>query len=92
MAPLIVQLLPEAKQIVASAQYVLIANDLMAAPLDPKVRNRQFRGFLRAVQETIPCQAMHWLNTQQIINPARFVFQQAEEGAAALWVNQRQVL
>src|SRR6185503_3751436 len=75
----------EAKQVVASATHALIANDLMAAPLDPKVRNRQFRGFIRAIQETVPCKAMHWMNTQQIINPVRFVFQQGEGGAQPLY-------
>ncbi len=75
----------EARQVVASATHLLIANDLMAAPLEPRARNRQFRGFIRAIQETIPCTAMHWMNTQQIINPTRFVFQQDEEGAQPLY-------
>src|SRR5262249_4988245 len=45
----------------------------------------QFRGFVRAVQEIAPCEAMHWINTQQIINPSRFVFMQGEEGAQPLY-------
>ncbi len=63
----------EAKQVVASARHLLVANDFMAAGLDPKVRNRQFRGFIRAVHEVAPCKAMHWMNTQQIVHPERFV-------------------
>jgi hypothetical protein len=75
----------EARQVVASTQWALVANDLLAGGLPPKVRNKQFRGFIRAVQEIAPCQAMHWLNTQQMINPARFLFQQDQEGTKPLY-------
>ena len=74
---------PEAAQVVSQCSHFLIANDLMAATADRKVRNRQFRGFLRALQELAPCSAMHWMNTQMFVNPARFLYQQGEAALAA---------
>jgi hypothetical protein len=76
---------PEAREVVASARHILLANDFMAAPLEPKVRNGQFRGFIRAIQEVVPCKAMHWMNTQQIVHPGRFLFAQGEPLAQPLY-------
>ena len=39
----------EAREAAASTKHMLLANDLMAAALEPKVRNKQFRGFIRAI-------------------------------------------
>jgi hypothetical protein len=75
----------EARQAVASTKHVLVANDLLAGGLEAKLRNKQFRGFIRAIQEVAPCRAMHWMNTQHIVNPARFVFQQDEQQAQRLY-------
>ena len=75
----------EARQVVASAKTMLLANDLMAAGLERKLRNKQFRGFIRAIQEVAPCIAMHWMNTELIVHPGRFVFQQAEGGSGPLY-------
>jgi hypothetical protein len=75
----------KAREAVASTRYMLLANDLVAAGLEAKVRNKQFRGFIRAVQEVVPCKAMHWMNTQKITHPGRFVFQQSESDAQPLY-------
>lgn len=75
----------EARNVVASAKHMLLANDFVAAGLEPKLRNKQFRGFIRAIQEVAPCNALHWINTQLIVHPGRFVFQQAEIGAGPLY-------
>jgi hypothetical protein len=75
----------EARGVVASAKHVLLANDLLGAGLAPKVRNKQFRGFIRAIQTVVPCRAMHWMNTQLIVNPARFIFEQDEPQARPLY-------
>jgi hypothetical protein len=64
---------------------MLIANDLMAAALDPKIRNKQFRGFIRAIQEVAPCKAMHWMNTELLVHPGQFVFRQDESDANPLY-------
>jgi len=76
---------PEVRQVVASTPCALLANDFVAAGLERKLRNKQFRCFLRAVQEIAPCKAMHWMNTQKIVNPERFVFQQGEEEPQPLY-------
>jgi hypothetical protein len=68
----------EAGKVVSECTHVMMVNDLMAANVDRGVRSRQFRGFLRAIQEVAPCRAMHWLNSQVVIDPQRFVFQQGE--------------
>jgi hypothetical protein len=75
----------EAREAVASTKHMLIANDLLAAAVEPRLRNQQFRGFIRAIQEMAPCKAMHWINTQQVVQPERFTFQQGEPGAQPLY-------
>lgn len=64
---------------------MLLANDLVAAGLEPKLRNKLFRGFIRAIQEVAPCDAMHWMNTQLLVHPGRFLFQQGEGNAQVLY-------
>jgi hypothetical protein len=75
----------EAGNAIESAKHVLLANDLMAASLQPEVRNRQFRGFVRAVHEVAPCVAMHWMNSQLLVHPDRFVYRQGESQAGPLY-------
>lgn len=75
----------EAREIVASTKAMLIANDLIAAALDREVRNKQFRGLIRAIHEVAPCKAIHWMNNQLIVNPERFVCQQDEPEGGPLY-------
>jgi hypothetical protein len=71
----------EAREVVGACKHMLIANDLMAAPLERQIRSKQFRGFLRAVQETMPADAIHFMNSGVVVNPAEFLrHQQATDG------------
>lgn len=68
-----------AGEVSAACRYIVVASDFMAGSLERAVRNRQFRGFLRAIQETIPADAIHCLNSQLVVNPVEFLRQQEGE-------------
>lgn len=70
---------PEAEEVVRECTHQLVANDLMAAGLDRKVRSAQFRGFLRAIQELAPCRALHFVHAEKLVDPARFL--ELQEGS-----------
>lgn len=68
---------PEAKTIVKQCQHGLVAIDLMAAPLDAQKRSRLFRGFVRAILETVPANAIHFMNSQVVADPSNFLREQS---------------
>ena len=75
----------EAQAIANDCTHVVMVHDFMTTMLPPALRNRQFQAFLRAVMEVAPPRAMHWINSQMLMDPARFTALQAEEDAAALY-------
>ncbi|MBS0656808.1 MAG: DUF4261 domain-containing protein [Verrucomicrobia bacterium] len=67
---------PEAESVVRGCSHMLVANDLMAAGLDHKVRSAQFRAFLRAIHELAPCRAMHFIHAEKMVDPNLFAANQ----------------
>jgi len=74
----------DARTIVEACSFMLVVTDLMASPLDRHIRDKQFRGFMKAVQETIPADAIHRINSQVILNPSEFLRLQEGDRAAQM--------
>jgi hypothetical protein len=51
----------------------VLVSDLMAGGLEYKIRLALFQKVLTSVLEVIPCQAIHWHPSQQIIRPSNYL-------------------
>lgn len=75
----------EAREVASGCTYALTVNDFMATTLNAVQRNRQFRAFLLALHEVAPCKAIHWVNSQLLMEPGKFVALQEMGDVAALY-------
>ncbi len=66
----------EAKADVDRCSSALVAVDFAAAPLGAQTRSKLFLGFVRAVLETVPAEAVHFMNSQIVVDPNRFLREQ----------------
>jgi hypothetical protein len=65
--------LPQASEIVASAPYGVLVTDMMAQGLPYKERTSLFLDALEAIVATLPCKAIHWRQSQQVVTSAFFL-------------------
>lgn len=63
----------EAKDVVSTCRSPLLLTELMARRLPHKTRLGLFQNALEAVLTIAPCQAIHWIPSQQIINPSTYL-------------------
>lgn len=61
-----------ARELVSAAPHVVCVSDMMASGLPYKERLDVFLHALSAILEVVPCQAIHWRVSQQILTPDRF--------------------
>jgi hypothetical protein len=71
---------PEAAEVVRRCRQSVLLTDLVADKLPPLERLILFQNALVALLEHYPCQAIHWLPTQQIVCPADFLAAVKESG------------
>jgi hypothetical protein len=62
-----------ARELVSAAPHVVFVSDMMASGLPYKERLDVFLHALSAILEVVPCQAIHWRVSQQILTPDRFL-------------------
>ncbi len=81
----------DAQETVEQCPYSLLATDMMASGLPYKERLQLFRNSLRALVETVPCQAIHFHLTQQFVSPEQYVesFEGEEKGELYGTINVR---
>lgn len=70
----------DARDLVASAPYKVWVSDLMAGGLPPKDRLGLFLDALAGILEVVPCRAIHWRTSQQVLSPKAFL--SARKGAS----------
>jgi hypothetical protein len=63
---------PEARDIVERCTAAVLVTDLMSSALPYKERLDLFQRALLAVLEVVPCEAIHWQPTQQMVSPAAY--------------------
>lgn len=68
---------PQARTTVEACRHVILANDLMAATLDRSRRSRLLLGFVHAIMEVCPADAVHFMNCQLFVEPGKFLRQQS---------------
>ena len=64
---------PEAQSVVEKCVASVLVTDLMSAGLEYQERLELFQNVLASVIEVIPCLAIHWKQTQQIISPDAYL-------------------
>jgi hypothetical protein len=62
-----------ARELVAAAPHVVFVSDMMASGLPHKERLLLFLDALAAILDVVPCHAIHWRPSQQILTPDRFL-------------------
>lgn len=62
-----------ARELVSAAPHVVFVSDMMASGLPCQERLGLFLDALSAILEVVPCQAIHWRVSQQILTPDRFL-------------------
>jgi hypothetical protein len=61
-----------AKQVVKRCVASIVVTDMLATNLDPRLRLGLFQRVLDGVLEVMPCTAIHWIPSQQMVDPATF--------------------
>lgn len=62
-----------ARQAIEKCRYTIVVTDLMSSSLDYKERLALFQKTLYSVIEQAPCSAIHWVNSQQIVDPEQYL-------------------
>jgi hypothetical protein len=62
----------KAKSVAQRCRASVILTDMLASNLDPRLRLGLFQRVLAGVMDTLPCIAMHWIPSQQLVDPAAF--------------------
>lgn len=63
----------EARETVATCHTHLLLTDLMAQGMNYKTRLGLFHQALESVLAIAPCQAIHWVASQQVVNPSDYL-------------------
>lgn len=72
---------PDARSVASRCEHVVLVNEMFGAMLDRKPRLHLFQTALAAIIEALPCDAIHWVSSGQVISPKSFVDGIAEHGA-----------
>lgn len=72
------------REVVSGCKYSLIITDLMSANLYYKTRLNLFQKFLFSSLELLPCQAIHWSHSQQILEPKKYIENTLEHAEGSL--------
>jgi hypothetical protein len=64
---------PQAESVLRECTYGLLVTDFMAYPLPYKDRLHIFQNSLKALLETVPCNAIYWNSSQKLIDPIKYV-------------------
>jgi len=73
----------DAEAVVEECRYSLFLTDMMASGLEPKERLRLITGSLRAVLETMPCDAIYFRESDKLLEPGDYLT--AIEAGASLY-------
>lgn len=65
--------LPQAREVVASAPHGVLVTDMMAQGLPYEERLSLFLDALEAIVTAVPCKAIHWRQSQQVVTSAFFL-------------------
>lgn len=76
---------PEAAQRVGEAEASLLFTDLMAGEIEYGERLGMYQRLLRAFRDYRPCLAIHWKESQQIVDPLEFREAFAQDGPKTLY-------
>src|ERR1700737_4905816 len=71
---------PEASTVLATCRHSLIVSDFQCSGLDYDTRMKLFQGVLRATIESVSCQAIHWVTSQQVLRPESYLNQLEGQG------------
>lgn len=74
-----------ARELVTAAPHVVSVADMMASGLPHKDRLHLFLDALAAILEVVPCQAIHWRPSQQVLTPDRFLANHRGEAGHLLY-------
>ena len=64
---------PAAGDAVANCRVSLLLTDMMAGGLDPRQRLSLFHDTLEAMLLLAPCRAIHWVRSQQLVDPVAYL-------------------
>lgn len=68
----------EARKAVSQCEYSVMVTDMMASGLEYHKRLELFQKALYSILEVVPCKALNWNTSQQIINPEMYLKNRAE--------------
>lgn len=71
---------PGAKEVVDNCHASLLLTDMMARWLEPKTKLDLFQKALDSVLAVAPCKAIHWVPSQQVINPLAYLQARQSDG------------
>lgn len=64
---------PDAREAVERSSYSLILHDLVASALPHQQRLELFTGVLKALLETLPCEAVYWRSSDKLVEPQAYL-------------------
>jgi Domain of unknown function (DUF4261) len=64
---------PEAREAVVTCRVPLLLTEMMARGLEYKTRLGLFHNALESVLTIAPCKAIHWVTSQQLVNPSAYL-------------------
>jgi len=62
----------DAKQVARRCAASVIVTDMLASHLDPRLRLGLFQRVLDSVLDVMPCTTIHWIPSQQMVDPVAF--------------------
>ena len=71
----------EARFVTAQCTQSITVRDVQVSELDHRARLEAFQLRLRSILEVVPCSALRWIETQQLVDPAAFMAAFDHEGA-----------
>ncbi|MCX7922002.1 MAG: DUF4261 domain-containing protein [Clostridia bacterium] len=63
----------EAKKAIDKCKYSIVISDFLSSALNYKTRVNIFKNVLFSFLKIQPCLAMHWVTSQQIVNPNKYI-------------------
>jgi Domain of unknown function (DUF4261) len=64
---------PEARQAVQDCSTFVIVSEFMSSPLPYRERLDLFQAVVASTLEVVSCEAIHWIPTQQIVDPVKYL-------------------
>lgn len=76
---------PEARQVTSRCPGRVMVSEMMTTTLARRQRLALFHGVVESVVKVAPCQAVYWMSSDQLLNPAAYLRRQHTDGSLPLY-------